>query len=123
MSDNYFIYAVEYAGGSRMPVVFEVQELTTDHDSGEILGAFGIGYSIDSPSGACVAVPGHLLSCPLESEFADTLIYHIRRHRRCFVPRTLCDRMPRMALERGNSANDASGRGRAPRVVAGRPTR
>jgi hypothetical protein len=122
MSDNYFIYAVEYEAGGLVPVVLDVQELTTDPESGAILGAFGIGYSIESPAGACVAVPGHLLTSPLEGDFAETLIYHIRRHRRCFVPRALSDRMPRMALERGASGSDASGRERILRAVANRPS-
>ena len=107
MTGNYFIYALENAEGARVPVVLEVQDLTTDCDSGEILGAFGIGYSIETPSGSCVAVPGHLLTQALDADFAETLIYHIRRHRRCFVPRRLCERMPWMAMHRTSRIDDS----------------
>jgi len=98
MHKNYFIYALEYGEGALVPVVLEVRELAADENSGEILGAFGVGYSTENPSGECVVSPGYLLNCPIEVELAETLIHHIRQQHGCFVPRTLTERMPKLRL-------------------------
>lgn len=98
MHKNYFIYALEYGEGALVPVVFEVQELATHPHSGEILGAFGIGYSTESTAGECVAAPAYLLGCALEAEFAETLIHHIKKRHGCFVPHTLVERMPKLEM-------------------------
>jgi len=98
MHKNYFMYDLEYGEGALVPVVLEVQELATDGKSGEILGAFGIGYSTDHPSGECVVTPGYLLNCPIESEFAETLIHHIKKKHGCFVPHGLIERMPKLDM-------------------------
>ena len=98
MHKNYFIYALEYGEGALVPVILEVQELATDEKSGEILGAFGIGYSTDHPSGECVVSPGYLLGCAVEAEFAETLIHHIKKRHGCFVPHALIERMPKLEM-------------------------
>ena len=98
MHRNYFIYALEYGEGALVPVILKVQELAADESSGEILGAFGVGYSTEHPSGECVVSPGYLLSCQIEVEFAETLIHHIKQKHDCFVPRSLIERMPKLAL-------------------------
>jgi len=107
MDRNYFIYAVEYRFGGLVPVVFEVQELTTHPHSGEILGAFGIGYSSEAPTGECVAAPAYLLACPIDADLAETLIHYLRQRNGSFVPRRLVAQMPRLemsAVERRRAA-------------------
>ena len=106
MHENYFIYALDYGEGALVPVVLEVKELATEDRTGEILGAFGVGYSVEHPAGQCVVSPGYLLGCAIEAEFAETLIHHIKKRHGCFVPRRLAERMPRleMPIEGGHIA-------------------